>query len=613
MCGIVGIAGFNDSVLIKKMALALQHRGPDDEGFFSDNDVELGHRRLSIIDIKSGKQPIHNEEENIWIIFNGEIYNYKVLREANLKKHQFYTNSDTEVIVHLYEQYGLDFVKYLNGIFAFAIYDAKNKKIILARDRMGTKPLYYFFDKKRKAIIFASELKSLLLYKEIPKETDIERVKEYIQFGFITAPNTILKEVKKLEPAQILIFDLKLKKIYEKKYWDFNFKEEKKDFLFYKKTFLDSFQQSVNDQLMSEVPLGVYLSGGLDSSSIVALIKNLYPDRNLKTFSVGFGTEEVVNELSYAEKVAKAFNTEHKEIIVKDGAIKELPQIAFSLDEPINNLSAVPLYNMARVASKKIKVVLTGNGSDELFAGYMQHRFIKFSLENKRLLNKLYLALRIKNKFLPKRKSIFLQKFIEKLDNPSEAYKILKYNEPNKEIFDEPYQKIIKSDNSIKKIFNSKFSLLNNLTLIELKKLLPENYLMVDDKINMHFGIESRVPFLDNRMISLSEKIPSSLKANLFRGKILLRKVMKEYLPKHTIKRKKYGFTAPATLWFNKNLNEIQEQLLTPSPITNFLNKNKIEEMLTKHSTQDINTLWNLLIGNLWSRQYIWGEKIRKL
>src|SRR3989344_183913 len=576
MCGINGILGFNDKSLVRKMTEALKHRGPNSEGYFSDRNVELGHKRLSIIDLSGGKQPMHNEDGSICVVYNGEIYNYKELRSM-LGKHKFATNSDTEVLVHLYEEFGVDFVKMLNGIFAFCIYDTKKKRAIIARDRAGTKPLYYHIGKN--GLVFSSEIKSLLEYNEIKREIDFDSFKEYMQFGFVTAPNTVFKEIKKICPGEVIVWENG--KSYRKRYWDFKFKEVGGSLDYYKNKFLNSFEDSVRGQLMSEVPLGAYLSGGLDSSSVVAMMRKLNPEGDIKTFSVGFESKEVVNELVFSRKVAKHFNTDNTEIHLDSKSIKELPRISYVLDEPINNLSAIPLYFMAKEASKKVRVVLTGNGGDELFGGYMQHRFMRFAIDNKKLFKASLPFAKISNSIYGTRKGIFLEKLGKNIGDNATAYKSLKYSEPDKEIFAEKLRGRVKEDESIARLISGKIGV-NKLTLVELKKLLPENYLMVDDKINMNFSIESRVPFLDNKMISLSEELPEKFKAGLFEGKIIVREAMKNILPNEVIKRKKYGFTAPATLWFKENYSEIESALTASSPIYEYLDKNKVEEMLKR-------------------------------
>jgi asparagine synthase (glutamine-hydrolysing) len=295
---------------------------------------------------------------------------------------------------------------------------------------------------------------------------------------------------------------------------------------------------------------------------------------------------------------------------VEPNAIKELPNIVFALDEPILNISSIPIYFMAREASKYVRVVLTGNGADELFGGYMQHRFMNATLSNKYFLKIFHPLIKLVNKVYPTRKTIFLDKFVSSLDNGAKAYKLLKYPEPNLSLFKEEYKYLVKEDSSIEFLLSFPFSLFNNLTLMELKKSLPENYLMVDDKINRSFSIESRAPFLDNVMVDLSEKLPVRFKANTFKGKLIVRKAMKNFLPKKIISRKKYGFTSPATLWFNENFGVIKKEILKGEGLYKFIKKEEVEKLLNRRKTEDINRLWNLLILNLWIRQYIENEKI---
>lgn len=607
MCGITGCLGFNDPALVKKMTQKLKHRGPDQEGFFSSKNIEFGHRRLSIIDLSKGKQPIFNEDGSIAIVYNGEVYNYRYLKGL-LDKHKFKTNSDTEVIVHLYEEFGSSFVKRLDGIFAFAIFDAKKQKVLLARDRAGTKPLYYFMDKER--LVFSSEIKSLLEDKKIERDINFNVLKEYLQFGFCGGPETIIKKIFKVLPGEILVYELRTKEIRKERYFDFNFSPQEGKLEDYSKEFLDTFKSVVEGQLMSEVPWGIYLSGGLDSSAVVAMTRAIHPDKKIYTYSTGFDSSEVTNELNYAKIVAAKFNTTHKEIVLHSDALKELPNVISVIDEPIMNLSALPLYFMAREASKQIKVVLSGNGSDELFAGYLQHRMMNFLMRNRNLMKATRPFAVLADKAVSSRKTKFLSMVSDPKLNFAEIYQAFKFSEPNHDLFLQSYRGNLKKDESLSEILASDFSALNRLTLIDLKKLLPENYLMIDDKVNMNFSIESRVPFLGNRMIELSERLPDRYKSSFSKGKIILREAMKDILPAEVISRKKYGFTAPATSWFQNNKENIRQHVLKESAVYKFLDKSKVEKLFESDASENINRIWSLLFLNLWVRGTLENEEI---
>src|SRR3989344_5444359 len=335
MCGITGFAGLNDKARIRRMTSAIVHRGPDDFGYFSDKNIELGNRRLAIIDLsKKGHQPMSNEDGDVWITYNGEIYNFQPLcHELEARGHKFKSDTDTETIVHAYEEYGEECVQKLNGMFAFAIWDARKgkKQLFLARDRIGIKPLYYTYDGKMLA--FASEIKALLEFK-----------------------------------------------IKIKRYWDFNFRPEDGNEEHYSKLLLKTLKESVKRHLIADVPVGHFLSGGIDSSSILAMISIIRKEEGdagrIRTFSIGFGSREVQSELGYARNVAERFRTDHQEIVVDEKSIRNFPRILWSMDEPMPNITLIPLYEMAKAARNSVKVVTTGNAGDEHFAGYRQHSMI---------------------------------------------------------------------------------------------------------------------------------------------------------------------------------------------------------------------------------------------
>ncbi|MCP2604922.1 asparagine synthase (glutamine-hydrolyzing), partial [Candidatus Aminicenantes bacterium AH-873-B07] len=370
MCGICGIYNFSQNVpflkdQIKKMCQTLIHRGPDDEGYYFDDKVALGMRRLAIIDLVTGHQPIHNENKTIWVILNGEIYNFPELRKELIEKgHKFYTNSDTETIVHLYEEEGENVVNRLNGMFAFAIWDKKNKILLLARDRLGIKPLH-FLEKDGK-FIFASEIKSILMT-DYEKEIDFDALSKYFSFEYIPAPQTIFKGIKKLLPGHLII--IKENRIKIKQYWDVKYKYEIRDENFYVEQIYEKLKKAVRKRLISDVPLGVFLSGGIDSSTVTFLMSQV-ANSKIKTFSIGF-EEQSFNELEYARIIAEYIGSEHQEFVVKSEMVKKLvPVLMEYLDEPLADASVIPTYIISKLARKYVTVALAGDGGDELFAGY---------------------------------------------------------------------------------------------------------------------------------------------------------------------------------------------------------------------------------------------------
>ena len=361
MCGIVGF-NWDDKNLLKEMMESVNHRGPDESGHYIGDEISLGHQRLKIIDLRSGRQPLHNENDSIQIVFNGEIYNYLDLRNNLEKKgHRFYTNTDTEVIIHSYEEWGIDCVNYFNGMFAFGIWDSEYKKLFLARDRLGIKPLYYYFDGNK--LIFASELKAILKCEDVKRIVDLRALNEYFTYRYVSSNRTMIKNIYKLLPGHVLIFKNNIVEV--SRYW--NLKENISNYSedYYVKNLLKLLRESIKMRLISDVPLGVYLSGGVDSSCIVALMNEMRD--NIQTFSVGFGSEGE-SEVDYARFVSQYFGTEHHEINVNEDDLKILPEMVWHLDEPIADAATLPTYVISRFAKKKVTVVLAGEGGDELFA-----------------------------------------------------------------------------------------------------------------------------------------------------------------------------------------------------------------------------------------------------
>ena len=381
MCGICGIisTGVVDEQVIKSMASVLHHRGPDDEGFYINNaetsnvSVGLGHKRLSIIDLESGRQPIHNEDKSLWIVYNGEIYNFRDLRkDLEARGHKFYTRTDTEVIIHLYEDYGPECLKYLRGMFAFALWDGNKKRLFLARDRLGQKPLVY--TQANNKFIFASEIKSILKHPDIHREVDLNSLDLYLMYQYAPSPRTIFKDIKKLQPAHYLLYEKG--QITIKRYWDLSFNSKLNiDKKTAQEETLRLLEESTKLRLVSDVPVGVFLSGGVDSSAVVAMMARLGVNP-IKTFSIGF-EDQRFNELKYARIVAQRFGTEHKEFIVKPETIKILPELIRHYNEPFADSSALPSYYVAKMTSEHVKVVLTGDAGDECFGGYDRYLGMK--------------------------------------------------------------------------------------------------------------------------------------------------------------------------------------------------------------------------------------------
>jgi asparagine synthase (glutamine-hydrolysing) len=623
LCGICGIVGFADKKLIENMCDVIKHRGPDDSGIFIDRNIALGIRRLSIIDVRGGHQPIHNENETLWIIFNGEIYNFIDLREDLIKKgHRFYTETDTEVVLHLYEEEAEDCVKKLRGMFAFAIWDNVKRKLFLARDRFGKKPLYYTHINDK--FFFASEIKSLLQYEEIERKIDQKALYYFLTFRYVPGPMTILQNILKLQPGHTLIYEKNCFKV--KKYWDINFKPEIRTEEFYIKTLQKILEESIKMRLMSEVPLGAYLSGGTDSSTIVGIMSK-FIDEPVKTFTVGFGDERF-DETKVARIVSEKFSTDHHELVIKQDSVKHLPKIVWHFDEPVADPAAIPTYLLSEFAKKYVTVVITGEGGDELFAGYEHYKII--SMTEKYLGNKQRFLHTLVPVFIKKIPKGFLNTFfpyssalgeegvkrfddyIKSFGNLSKSYlsivSIFNQSELN-ELYGKQYNVV----ELVEQYLNQPLSTIDRLLLVETKVQLPDNLLMKVDKMTMAFSIESRAPLLDHKLAEFVSTIPWDMKLHGQKSKYILKKVMAKFLPREITKRKKQRFFVPIDIWFNGELKDIVIQMFSESEVKkrhcfNYYYIKKIFDNFEKSKLYYSRQLWNLLNFELWCRIFMDGD-----
>lgn len=615
MCGITGIAGFEDKNLVKRMAGVLVHRGPDDHGYFSDANVCLGHRRLSIIDIKGGKQPMQGGFS--WIVYNGELYNYRELRAELEKKHSFATDSDTEVVVRAYEEYGEKCVEKFNGMFAFAIWDPKRKSLFLARDRLGIKPLYYAL--VNGSLIFSSEIKGLLQYPELKRRINRKAVYDYLSFRYVPGPETILDGVKKLLPAHTLTF--KAGKLSMKRYWNFKMSPAEKPEAHYSEEILNLLQDSVKMRLMSDVPLGAYLSGGLDSSFIVGLMSRVM-DEPVKTFSVGFGYEDV-DELKHAKIVSEHFSTEHREIMVKPEAAKIIPKVVWHLDEPISDAAAIPTYLMSEVTKKRVTVVLTGEGGDELFAGYGKYKIMRNYERYKKFVPgfvRSTIIPSVAEAFLGSDLSKRVKEYASSMEDADRNYLTLisVFSEKEKEKLLQKFPKTRSSVGLVSPHIPRKTKdLLGNILSLDTKTWLPDDLLMKVDKMTMAHAVEARVPLLDHRMVELASRIPTELKLRGGSEKYILRKAMVEVVPREIRRRKKHDFRVPVTQWLQKDLREVASHVLSEENLRKrgYFSIPYVRNILKPHKKhQDYyrRQFWNLFVLELWQRLYIDQEDLSK-
>jgi len=626
ICGIIKSDGKVDEKLLYEMTRVMKYRGPDEEGYFLEKNVGLGHRRLSIIDLKTGKQPLFSEDKKIVLICNGEIYNFKELRKNLEKKgHQFKTNSDNEVIIHLYEEKKEKCVNDLRGMFGFAIWDEKEKMLFMARDRLGQKPLVYSLIGKD--IIFSSEIKSLLLYPEIKKETDFEAMSDYLTYQAIPSPKTIFKNIKKLPPAHYLIWKNGNLKI--ERYWnvDFSKKIKLKDEIEYQELLWEKLKEATKLRLISDVPLGAFLSGGIDSSTIVGLMSELSPSP-VKTFSIGFDVENY-SELKYAKLVAERFRTEHYEFTVKPDVVELLPKLIWHYNEPFADTSLIPTYYVARETSKYVKVALNGDGGDENLAGYDRYyqtilgmKIINF-LKKLPLKNNLHLLIK---KFYILFPSNFLFRAGNWLLETSKKEPYFLYAHRmwifSDELKDKLLKESLKKDLPVSSLFLLKnywnelnISLLEKMLYTDLHLYLPEVLMVKIDIATMANSLEGRSPFLDHKFIETVASFPPELKLKGKTSKYILKKKLKGFLPDKILKRKKMGFSPPIKEWFKKELKDMLKEYLSDKKFTQrgYFNQKFVEKMLKEFLEEKrdwSHGLWLLLVFELWCRIFLDGERI---
>ena len=613
MCGVTGKIFFDKNREVsfdelKGMTDIMQHRGPDDEGFFIDENVGLGFRRLSIIDLKLGHQPLSDNSERYWITFNGEIYNFQELRVLlNKKGYLFKTNSDTEVIVNLYAEYKEKCLDHLRGMFAFVIWDKKEKQLFGARDRFGIKPFYYYIDNEK--FVWASEIKSILASKSISKDISLQSLDYYFAYGYTPRNNSIYSQIKKLKPGHFfLVKTLKKNKLVIKPYWKISFEPDySKTEEFWKEALYDSLNESVKMRMISDVPLGTFLSGGIDSSIVTSLM-SLNSNKPIKTFSIGF-KEKKYNELQYARLLADKYKTEHHEFIVEQESIELLPKLVSAYDEPFADASAIPTYHVSKFTRNHVTVALSGDGGDELFAGYSSYDKMMM-LNRKKHYPKSLFALA--NKMIPdhmfgKGMTYYLSKDKDYIG----AYICLWKNyERRKFYLPEINQEI--ENNYSEKIKSSMLGSMSGDFISKIQQLDLQTYLVDDiltkvDRASMMNSLEVRVPLLDHKFAELSFKIPSNLKMKGNIKKYILKEAFKNILPEGIISHQKQGFAIPLDMWFKNDLKDYSYDVLLNSKfLHNILEKNQIENMLDNHQKGMRNygaKIWSLLFLNEWFRQ----------
>ncbi len=635
MCGICGYAGFErNERLLKRMTRVMTHRGPDDEGFFYHADVGLGMRRLSIIDVEGGKQPIISENDRISIVFNGEIYNYMALREKLIQLgHTFSTKSDTETILHLYEEYGTECVQYLRGVFVFALYDKNEKDLFIARDRLGVKPLYYWMQNGR--LIFGTEIKSILQNETISREPNFVSIDAYLALRYIPGPETMLTGIYKFPSGHWMLW--KDGQSVVEPYWTPEIhKGPYRSNEYYRDRFFELLTESVKMRLMSEVPLGAYLSGGLDSTAIVALMSQM-ADQPVKTFSVGFDWEE--DELPAARAVAEEFGCDHHEIICNVKDFELLPKIMWHLDEPIGDAIVVPMYMLSKLAREHVSVVLSGEGADETMAGYLFHKVMLFADRYVRRAPKL-IRNGISKTLINHIPLVLLNKVFDYPGTLGDRgrQKILDYldlvgcKRPDKEYYflisllDKRDKNILYST-QMKHSLNSCFlddasdtdinidgSYLDLILSLQYDNWLPDDILMKQDKISMANSIEARVPFLDHMLVEFLFQTPPKLKLHGSKNKILLRDVLSRLLPGDFSQKKKKAFYIPIEKYLSQGaLSEMVNICLSQESIRKrgYFNWDTVRSLRQMSGSGDFlygKQVFALVALELWHRIYIDNE-----
>ncbi|HEY6247768.1 MAG TPA: asparagine synthase (glutamine-hydrolyzing) [Pyrinomonadaceae bacterium] len=623
MCGIAGFVDLNETgpmisaqEVIDRMCQVIRHRGPDDQGTYLKDGVALGMRRLSIIDLVGGHQPISGEDGSVTIVFNGEIYNFLELKpKLESLGHTFKTHSDTEAIVHAYEQFGPNCVDHLRGMFAFAIWDAKARTLFVARDRVGKKPLYYTTSPEG-TFVFGSELKSLLAHPDVQRELDPKALDAYLTLGYVPDPLSIFRNINKLAPGHYLTFSDDGVRV--NRYWDFNFEpvaaRSETDYLAELRELLD---ESVRLRLISDVPLGAFLSGGIDSSTVVAMMAR-HMGQPVKTFSIGFH-EDSYNELKYARLTAQKFNTDHHEFFVTPDICSIVDELVWHFDEPFADSSAIPTYMVSKLARDHVTVVLSGDGGDELFAGYTRYVVDRKRQGFARLPKPLRESLmRPLSEALPHAAwgrnylhNVSLDPISRYLDSVS-VFTSLNRNS----LYTSDFKSNLGSSSYVPTLFNDLVNhvqtgeSLDQLLYLDSKTYLPGDILTKVDRMSMAVSLEARAPLLDHKLIEFVTNVPASLKLSGLETKYLLKQAVRDLVPAEILNRPKQGFGVPIQEWINQQLrSRVRETLTEPrTRQRGYLNSQYVDVLLDEHERgrRDHSMgLWALFMLELWHRQFV--------
>jgi asparagine synthase (glutamine-hydrolysing) len=643
MCGICGWLDFdmkfclgNKRAAAERMNATLAHRGPDDAGVAVFDDAALAMSRLSIIDLTTGHQPIANDAETSWIVYNGEIYNFPELRpELEARGHRFRTRSDTEVILHAYEAWGPGCVRRLRGMFAFAIYDRRARVInrsgqpsavgsclFLARDRVGKKPLYYYHDADR--LVFASEIKALLAHPDVPRRINRRIIPLYLAYGYVPAPFTMFEDIYELPPGHALTAQDGQVAVHE--YWDaaypsisgLHLSEQE-----YTKRLRELLEEAVRIRLISDVPLGAFLSGGLDSTAIVAFMARLM-DQPVKTFAIGFEDDPSFDELEYARLAAHTYGTDHREFVVRPDAVDLLPKLVWHYDQPFADSSAIATYLVSKLTREHVTVALTGDGSDELFAGYERFAATRLAEAYRRTPQLMQAALGHLLRALPESTSYdgFVRRarrFVENAPLPL-AQRYLGWVG----IFHDGFlRELLADDTDVAPVshFKTYFEQVQDvdpigqLLSVNIKSYLPGDLLVKTDRMTMANSLEARCPFLDQELLEFAARIPSDLKLKRLTTKYILKRALEGYVPREIIQRKKHGFGVPVGHWFRTSLKDyVRRVLLSPQALRRgYFREEALRRLIEEHQNgkrDHSHRLWALLSFEMWHRVFLDQEII---
>lgn len=646
MCGIAGAAWTRhwaaiDSAQLRRMTDLIVHRGPDQEGQHiaaatgnADAGVALGFRRLSIIDLSTGNQPLSNEDGSVWIAFNGEIYNYVELREELLAKgHRFATHSDTEVIVHAYEEYGIECLQKFRGMFAFALWDDRNERLLLARDRLGKKPLLYRQESDR--LSFGSELKSLLQIPGAPREVDPQAIDLFLTYQYVPHPRTILKGYRKLPPAHYAVYEKGQLSV--QRYWTPPYRSDVTHPLAdpslahsqywsaadWQSKLRETLTEAVRIRMRSDVPLGAFLSGGIDSTIISGLMQSL-SSRPILTFSIGFPVEKF-DERVYAREAAKLLGTDHQEYMVEPSALDMLPELIWHYDEPFGDSSAIPTMYLSRVTRQKVTVALSGDGGDELFAGYDRYQAVLLAGKIDRLPGFVKsicgwplwqkIPARVEQKSFRRRLKRFLSGMAESPERRYLRWIGIFDNDARDRLYSKEFKARIAGFDSAEFLLDAyqlcpDRDFITRTTAVDVQTYLPCDILTKVDIASMAASLEARSPFLDHHVAELAARMPLDLKFERGRGKKILVETFQDLLPSSIQTRKKMGFGVPIDHWFRNELRSLMEEtLLAPQSLARgYFNPDTIRDLVTQHTSGQFDhsyRLWNLMVLEHWHRTFL--------